>query len=113
MALLKKPDNESAIRPIAMGEIFRKICGALILDSIRPEVEKFFAGIQYDAGCRNGVEKIVHSINISRDKDPDKNIIQFDFKNAFNEIIRKKALDQIAIHFPQLLCYNILDIGTR
>ena len=30
MALLKKPDNESAIRPIAMGEIFRKICGALI-----------------------------------------------------------------------------------
>ena len=105
MALLKKPDDDSAIRPIAMGDIFRKICGALILDSIKPDVDKFFADIQYGVGCRNGVEKIIHSINISRDKDPQKDIVLFDFKNAFNEIIRKKAFEEMTTHFPQLLGY--------
>jgi hypothetical protein len=99
---LKKPDG--GVRPIAIGEVWRRVVCKCALRAFKSEVSDYFAPFQVGVGVRFGAESVVHAINtlLARDKDDpsvDNSVLQFDFKNAFNCVDRSVFIRLVREHF--------------
>jgi hypothetical protein len=95
----------NSVRPIAMGEVFRKLVSSSIVRSRRLQIDGIMAPLQLGASHRFGLEKIVHLARATYAMKPDHDIVVLDFKNAFNSVSRTQALQQFRIHFPELFKY--------
>eukprot|EP00731_Ephydatia_muelleri_P017808 Em0010g906a len=92
-ALMKLKELGWDVRPIAVGEVLRRLAGK---------------------SCPGGTEKIIHRLRQTVEDhwhDSDFAILKIDMQNAFNLVSRDTALKQCAIHFPELLpwvswCYS-------
>jgi len=91
------------VRPIAMGDVFRKLAGKQILQVESRSLCRIFGNIQLGVGAKLGIERIVNSVQISSDLNPTFDILCLDFKNAFNSIDRIHIRNQLISHFPQLV----------
>ena len=87
-----------------MGETLRKMNASLILQVILAESKEVFKGVQYGMESM-GTEKILHSINLIRDRHKDWDTICLDQKNAFNLIKRAAICTKLSTHFPHVLNY--------
>ena len=107
-ALHKK--DQRGFRPIAVGEVLRRLASKLCCLYIKGDLPQFFLPYgQLGVGTRGGLEAAIHAtrLNIERFKDsPDMCLLKIDFQNAFNECSRQVILDQIASHFSELFAWT-------
>ena len=57
-----KPVYAQDIRPIAVGEVLRRLTGKCLCTVIKHRVIDFFEPIQFGVACPMGSEKVVHGI---------------------------------------------------
>ena len=109
-----KPGCAPDIRPIAVGEVLRRLTGKCLCAVLKQRVIDFFEPIQFGVACPMGSEKVIHGIRASVEKfwnERDFSVMKVDFKNAFNLVSRDAVLQECANHFPDLLpwvawCYG-------
>ncbi|KAL5517866.1 hypothetical protein EMCRGX_G003497 [Ephydatia muelleri] len=109
-----KPGCAPDIRPIAVGEVLRRLTGKCLCAVLKQRVIDFFEPIQFGVACPMGSEKVIHGIRACVEKfwnDRDFSVMKVDFKNAFNLVSRDAVLQECANHFPDLLpwvawCYG-------
>jgi hypothetical protein len=112
MALFK--DNacrEDSIRPIAMGDTYLKLVSKCLLLIHIGQIEQFMGSLQYGVGRSNGMDSIIHSMQLAMDIDPYIDILQLDFTNAFNNISRFHMISAIQQYFPDMLRFVLLLYG--
>src|ERR1700733_1858076 len=95
---LEKPNKD--VRPIAIGESFRRISSKVICRACQSDVQEYFSNIQY-GNQKRGTETIIHRINAALESLKNWCILKVDIANAFNSVKRKSFLDQLATVFPK------------
>ena len=80
-----KPGCALNIRPIAVGEVLRRLTGKCLCAVIKQRVIDFFEPIQFGVACPMGSEKVIRGIRACVEKfwnDRDFSVMKVDFKNA-------------------------------
>ncbi len=110
-ALTKK---DGGIRPIAVGNTFRRLAAKLGCNSVRDYISNLFRPIQLGFGVKGGCEAIIHAVRtfLQKNKHLEKILLKIDFKNAFNSIERDEMLKEVKKHTPKLFpflwqCYRL------
>ena len=93
------PKSPTAVRPIAIANIWLKILGSITMarDSTRPHMQ------QFAVGKRDGCLQIIHQVrstlrNLQEECDEDVVVVKMDLSNAFNETMRKHVAEVLATH---------------
>ena len=100
---LRKPDG--GVRPIAVGEVIRRLAGKCALAAISDNVENVFLPNQFGVCVSGGAESIIHSTNSHLERlksNENYAVLQIDFKNAFNLVSRQCIFDTVVTTFPEL-----------
>ena len=113
-AIMKLKELGWDVRPIAVGEVLRRLAGKCACALTKEKATDFFAHFQFGVACPGGTEKIIHRLRQTVEDhwhDSDFAILKIDMQNAFNLVSRDTVLKQCAIHFPELLpwvswCYS-------
>ena len=82
-----KPGCAPDIRPIAVGEVLRRLTGKCLCAVIKYRVINFCEPIQFCVACPMGSEKVIHGIRACVNKHwngVDFSVLKVDFKLAFN-----------------------------
>ena len=102
-ALLKK---NGGVRPIAVGEILRRLASRLCCQFARPYLSDFFLPYgQVGVGIPGGLEAAIHAVRHSLAElgnDESLALLKIDMKNAFNECNRSAFLDGVCKEFPEI-----------
>jgi len=99
------------IRPIAVDNIFIRICGKVLSLLLKSEVGNQLLPIQYGIGIKGGCEMIVHTTTnwttqiLQEGLNGNNIVIKLDLKNAFNTIDRNAIRHGIKNYAPKLLTY--------
>ncbi|XP_062518293.1 uncharacterized protein LOC134193482 [Corticium candelabrum] len=105
-ALLKK---QGGIRPIAVGEVLRRLTSRLCCSAARSASSDVFLPYgQVGVGIRGGLEAAVHSLSAIidlRGNNPDLCCLKVDFRNAFNECRRSSFLHRLQRDFPSIFAW--------
>jgi hypothetical protein len=109
---LAKPDK--GIRPIAVGEIWRRLVSSLAMQEASKDFERIFKGRQLGVGVPTGTETIAHAVQdlVEQQAENDNMIIaQVDLKNAFNSFSRDVIFQAVKQQIPGILpwvtyCYG-------
>ena len=91
------------IRPIAVGEILRRLVGKCMCTLLKVKAADFFQPLQFGVACRAGAEKITHGLRICLEEhwlDEDFVAFKVDMKNAFNVVSRQAVVEECATFFP-------------
>ena len=100
MALVK--DN-GGVRPIAVGEVFRRLVGKCLCASVKEDAQQYFHPLQVGVATPLGVEAAVHSARSWMQRAaPGKGLLKLDFRNALNIVSRDVALQEVRHRFPTL-----------
>ena len=91
------------IRPIAVGNTFRRLFSKLSLHSVMNSLREDLLPCQLGVGVRIGCESAVHASRsfINHSVDP-KVFLKLDVSNAFNSIDRKTFIGEIGTRYPSL-----------
>ena len=103
LSALKKKDGGT--RPVASGEVIRRLVAKCLCIESRERARVFFAPHQFGVACPNGTERVIHRTRaafLAHAADPDFVILKVDLRNAFNCVSRKAFLDLCRRHFPEL-----------
>ena len=100
---LRKPNG--TLRPIAVGETFRRITGKVAVELISDRARAVLEPIQLGVKTPNGCEAIIHATRQWFHKHrliPSKTAVSVDISNAFNTVNRSAVLQSVRTHFPSL-----------
>lgn len=99
--------QESGVRPIAVGNTFRRLTSKLACASVRPNMAAKFAPRQVGFGIGGGCEAAAHATRTFIKKNTNKKfvIIKIDFRNAFNEVDRDIFLNEMKLNCPAIYPY--------
>ena len=98
------------VRPIAVGEVLRRLVAKCIAKQTQTESAELFSSKQLGVGVKGGAESIKHATKITFEKlqlSQDAGILQIDFKNAFNSIKRNQILNAAVTLMPSLASFAI------
>jgi hypothetical protein len=101
-ALPKSESDTSDVRPIAMGETYRKLASSLLMNKFQSTISTLTSDTQLGVGCKCGPEKIVHLTNVWISLGAG-DVVLTDFSNAFNTVSRDKALASFKYTFPPFI----------
>jgi hypothetical protein len=96
------------IRPIAVGEVFRRIVFKVATLKVRVRAASVLSPIQLGVEVPNGVETIVHGLNRlvnSSHLSTSAVVAQVDFCNAFNQVHRPAFFAEVLRLFPEIAAY--------
>ena len=100
LALDKAPgDPDLQVRPIAVGEVLRRIVGKTIAWTLNEIIQEAAGPLQVSTGLKGGAEAAIHSMKKIFEFESTDAIILVDAANAFNRLNRAAALHNI-----QFLC---------
>ena len=113
LTALNKP-TPGDIRPIAVGEVLRRLTGKCLCAVLRSKMTSFFEPYQFGVAVPCGAERIAHGLRTCIDQhwmEHDFGVLKVDMTNAFNLVSRQAILSECAKHFPELLpwvswCYG-------
>ncbi len=83
------------VRPIAVGEVLRRLTSKCLCSTVRASAREFFEPLQVGVGCPLGLEAAIHTMARYRDRhsgSSQKVILTIDFQNAFNTMSRSAFL---------------------
>ena len=112
---IRKPNG--GLRPIAIGEILRRLISKCVVMAVRLETLKALSPLQVGVGVPGGCEAVVHALYRVLENDdisPDlKWSLQLDFSNAFNGIDRASMFLAVRERIPSVApwlewCYGSL-----
>ena len=110
-ALVAVPKPKGGVRPIAIGEVMRRLTGKCLMAAVREEARAFLWPAQLGVGVAAGAETAVHTVRawLSRQQAAGqcKVLLKLDFRNAFNCLSRRSMLTAIAAHFPTLARFAV------
>ena len=89
--LVAVPKPKGGLRPIAVGELLRRLTGKCLLEAVREGARDFFWPAQVGVAVPAGAEKAVHATRAWVDSHSwatDKVLVKLDFANAFNCVDR-------------------------
>lgn len=109
------PGPGTHVRPIAIGDIFRRLTSRCFCSHLRAPFQQFFEPHQFGVAIPGGLEQVVHSMHCHIHSDIASSpsvVLKLDCENAFNQISRTTILSQVAEHFPSLspwvhACYSV------
>lgn len=106
-ALCALEKKTGGIRPIAVGNVFRRITSKLASASVRSEMASKFAPRQVGFGIRGGCEAAAHATRtfIKRNTHRRVLVVKIDFRNAFNELDRDIFLNEMKLQCPAIYPY--------
>ena len=95
------------VRPIAIGNTFRRLVSKLICNAVKDECSAYLQPSQQGFGTPLGSEIIIHSMRsfLNRNANSNKILLKLDFRNAFNCIERDVMLQAIKQQFPKIFSY--------
>ncbi|CAE8587669.1 unnamed protein product [Polarella glacialis] len=100
---LDKPHR--GVRPIASGEVLRRITGKCLCSVVKETAQTFFKPSQVGVACPFGVDAAIQSCRAWTQREHGnraKGLVKLDFRSAFNCVDRGAALRQIRHNFPEL-----------
>ena len=99
------PKKDNGIRPVAVGEVWRRLTAKCLCNSYRKQACALFyslqIGVAQTLGTEVGLETHRQWCNRSRNN-LSAVFVKIDFTNAFNCVDRKAFLEQCRHHFPGL-----------
>ena len=101
LALHKK---SGGLRPIAVGEVLRRLASKCLANSVRSQILSSLSPLQMGVGVKGGCEAIIHTASLLL-ASKDTNIcwtLLLDFSNAFNSVNREAMFTQFRKHIPGL-----------
>ena len=112
LTALRKKDG--GIRPVAVGNVFRRLAVKIACRSSTKLLSEEFAPVQLGVGIRSGCESAAHAMREfinSRPTDSPAIVIKLDMKNALNSIRRDRILEICRTRAPSIfrmahLSYN-------
>ena len=94
-------DKCPGLRPIGIGETFRRIIGKAISWSLKKDIQETAGPLQVCTGLRSGSEAAVHFIREQFEKETAEACILVDASNAFNAVNRQVMLHNIQRQLPE------------
>ena len=106
---IAKDPQKKNVRPIAIGLSFRRLCTSIVNKKINSKLTNKISSMNL-GNSRNGIPIFVHMVrNLlnynSLNKQKDIAVIEFDIKNAFNDIKRSFMREVCQIYFPSIIKY--------
>ena len=104
LTALPKPDGGT--RPIAAGEILRRLTSKVLIGAVRTRLDAHFLPHQFGVGSRGGGERVIHHVRAligASYNCPDFVLLKVDLQNAFNRVDRTAVMAAVAEDFPSLL----------
>ena len=99
LTALRKPD--SGIRPIAVGNVLRRLAGKIVSHRVMEEMGTLVRPAQLGYGTRGGCEAAVHATRAFLEEEEETQVLlKMDFRNAFNTIHRDAMLHAVRTHLP-------------
>lgn len=102
--LVSLTKKDGGIRPIAIGNTFRRLSSKLACRTIRHRINSHFFPKQLGFGIQKGCESIIHALRtfIRMNRSLQKVILKIDMKNAFNCVERDVMLSAVKEQVPEL-----------
>ena len=104
--LIALPKKNGSFRPIAVGEVIRRLASRLCCLAVRQQLPDIFLPYnQVGVGIRGGLEAAVHSLRQGLSdwgSEADLCCIKIDIQNAFNECNRSTYLHRLNSVLPEL-----------
>ena len=92
------------VRPIAIGELIRRVVGKLLISRYQGDYVQGFVPTQLGVGVRGGAELIIHKLRAwASVAGADQALLQLDFRNAYNSVARSKLLESVQQRCPMFL----------
>ena len=105
------PKKDGGLRPIAVGELIRRIAGKVLLARYLPAAVGYLRPIQVGVSQKSAIEEVVHRTQLRADHPEGCILAQVDLRNAFGCISRQAFLTQIESVCPSLLPYAMACYG--
>ena len=94
------------LRPIAVGDVFRRLAGKLLMDAIVAKTTEYLRPEQVGVQVPNAAETAARKVRLwTQDAKPDEVLLQVDMRNAFGSVDRRKMLAEVKHHCPCLFPY--------
>jgi len=103
--LVALPKEDASHRPIAVGEVMRRLVGKCLLASVKDDAKELLEPWQVGVGTSGGCEAVVHVCRrwlAQHRDDTDRVLAQIDIKNAFNSLDRQEILAACREFFPTI-----------
>ncbi len=98
-------DKNPGVRPIAIGEVLRRLIGKSVVTVLKPNVLASVGDLQLCGGQKSGCEAAVHAMGILFKEENCDGVLLVDADNAFNRINRRVMIHNINIICPQISTY--------
>ena len=98
-------DLKPGVRPIGIGEVLRRIVGKLLIGVIKDDIVEAAGPLQTCTGLKGGIEAAIHAMRQTFEKENTEAILLVDAENAFNNLNRKAALQNIKQLCPPFYQY--------
>ena len=109
--LVALPKPSGGVRPIAVGEILRRLTGKCLMSLVQQQARTYFWPAQVGVAVKGGAEKAVHTVRAWTQRhagSATKVLVKLDFANAFNCVSREAVLQQACTHFPALARWSVV-----
>ena len=120
--LLACRKKNGGLRPIAVGEVLRRLISKCLATASRRTANNYLAPLQLGVSVKGGCEAIIHSVTqLIVSTPPERHwTLLLDFRNAFNSITRESMFVGVREHIPGLAawlesCYSsqpLLHLGS-
>ena len=121
--LLASRKKNGGLRPIAVGEVLRRLVSKSLSSATRHEAFNSLAPLQQGVSVRGGCEAIIHSVSQLMSSETPEHYwtLLLDFSNAFNSINRESMFVEVRRRIPSLsawmeFCYSfepLLYLGSN
>ena len=98
-------DLKPGVRPIGVGEVLRRIVGKLLIRVIKDDIIDAVGPLQTCSGLKGGIEAAIHAMRETYNKPETEAVLLVDAENAFNNLNRKVALQNIRQLCPPFYQY--------
>ena len=95
-------NKNPGVRPIGVGEVLRRIVGKSIAWSLKKEVQLAAGPLQMSTGLQGGAEAAIHAMKEIFCLDTTDAVVLVDASNAFNNLNRNVALNNIQYICPPI-----------
>ena len=99
---LAKPLPKGGIRPLAVGEVLRRVTARAICLQYRSQFEADLSPHQFAVAKPTGVEVIHKAVGVLASSSSSGCVVALDIRNAYNSIYRKACLNSLGFARPEL-----------
>ena len=99
------------VRPIAVGEVLRRLVARSICIQERATMADIFSPVQYGVATPGGLDQVVHQIQAGLEAHSDWGVFKCDLRNAFNSVSRQAFFNETLQFLPSIMPFTRLLYG--